>query len=116
MTILIVVTYLLGLPVSVWLLASACAIVDEPAPAPALLRLLASICVLLVFLLLTDRTLWQPLAYAFGTVVTLHIAGFMLVRKRGVGVPIYEHTPPPPPVLLEEEVPEQEPPALFTGR
>ena len=95
--------YLVALPVSVWLLGAACAMIDEPQPIPALLKLVAGVCVVLILLLLTDRALLLPLAFALLTVIALHALGFWLVRKRTVGVPVYQRTPPPPPLLEEEE-------------
>ena len=71
----------------------------------ALLKLVAGVCAILVVLLLTDRALLVPLACALLTVIALHALGFWLVRKRTVGVPVYQRTPPPPPLLEEEEAP-----------
>lgn len=94
---------LLGLPFSVWLLATLCAIIDEPAPVPAMVRLSLGICLGLVVLLLTDAGLLYPLMTAFLVVVVMHVSGFFLVRALGTGVPVYERTPPHPP-LLDDEV------------
>lgn len=104
--IALTLAYLVGLPISVWLLGAACAVIDEPQPIPALLKLVASVCLILIVLLLTDRALLVPLALALLTVIALHSLGFWLVRKRTVGVPVYQRTPPPPPLLEEEENPD----------
>ena len=97
-----ILAYLIGLPISVWLLGIACAVIDEPQPVPALLKLVTSLCIILLVLLLTDRALLVPLLWAFVSVVALHGAGFWFVRKRTVGVPIYQRTPPPPPLLNDQ--------------
>ena len=98
-----ILAYLIGLPISVWLLGIACAVIDEPQPVPALLKLVTSLCIILLALLLTDRALLIPLLWAFVSVVGLHALGFWVVRKRTVGVPIYQRTPPPPPLLDQPE-------------
>jgi len=94
---------LLGLPFSVWLLAALCALIDEPEPVPAMVRLSLGICGMLVLLLLTDADLLYPVLASFFLIVVLHVGGFFLVREFGTGVPVYERTPPRPP-LLDEEV------------
>ena len=94
---------LLGLPFSVWLLATLCAIIDEPAPVPAMVRLSLGICLILAVLLLTDAELLYPLVTAFIVVVVMHLGSFFLVSGPGTGVPVYERTPPHPP-LLEDEI------------
>jgi hypothetical protein len=94
-----ILAFLFALPISVWLLSNVYSIIDEPSPVFAVLRLVVSICVILILLLITDRDLLTPLAYAFVTVTVLHISAFWLLRARGVGVPIFERTPPPPPLL-----------------
>ena len=98
---LMIVAFLFGLPISVWLLSALCSIIDEPSPVFSVLRLVVGICVVLVLLLITDRALLTPLVYAFVTVTVLHIGAFWLLRARGVGVPIFERTPPPTPLLLD---------------
>ena len=86
-----------------WLIAALLAIIDEPSPGHALLRLIGAICVILLLLLLSNKVLLFPLLCAFLTVAALHLLSFYLLRKRGVGVPIYQRTPPPPPSEEEEE-------------
>lgn len=87
--------FLLSLPLSVWLLATLYALIDEPNPIVPLLRLITGLCVMLILLMATDRGLLTPLLYAFGTVVILHTLGFWILRKGSIGVTIYEQTPPP---------------------
>lgn len=98
---LIIVAFLIGLPISVWLLSALCSIIDEPSPVLAVLRLVVGICVVLILLLVTDRALLVPLAYAFVTITVLHISAFWLLRTRAVGVPVFQRTPPPTPLLTE---------------
>jgi len=100
--VIMTLAYLISLPLSVWLLATLCALIDEPNPIYPLLRLIASICVILILLMATDRTLATPLLYAFGTVVVLHLLGFWLLRKISIGVPIYEAVPPPAATTSDE--------------
>jgi len=90
-----VVVFLLGLPVCVWLLASACAVIDEPQPLRALVRVIAEICVLVVLLLLTERDYVYPLGVAMVTVIALHLAAHAFLLRRGTGVPVYQQVPPP---------------------
>ena len=106
---LMIVAFLFGLPISVWLLSALCSIIDEPSPVFAVLRLVVGICVVLILLLVTDRALLTPLVYAFVTVTLLHISAFWLLRARGVGVPIFERTPPPTPLLLDSPSMNDEP-------
>jgi hypothetical protein len=101
-----ILVFLLSLPVCVWILASACAVIDEPQPARALVRLIAEICVLVALLLVTERDYIYPLAFAMFTVITLHVTAHTLVLRRGTGVPVYEQVPPPnaaPQDALEDE-------------
>ncbi len=90
---------LVGLPLSVWLLAALFAIVDEPEPVAALVRVSMGACGVLLVLLLTDVGLAIPLLVSFVLVLVLHVAGFYLVREGGTGVPVYERIPPRPPLL-----------------
>lgn len=97
--------FLFALPFAVWFLANIAAVIDEPDKAKPLVRLTLSVCAVLVILMLTDRALLNALLAAFATVTLLHLGAFFLVRKRLVGVPIYEEEPPEIP-LVEEEAPE----------
>ena len=92
----------LGLPLSVWLLATLCAAIDEPKPLPSLLRLSVAICLVLAVMLATNVDLIVPLLVSFVAVVTLHTATFFIVRRFGTGVKVYERTPPRPPLLQDE--------------
>ena len=94
---------LLGLPFSVWLLATLCAVIDEPQPLRPLFRLSVALIFVLLLLLLIDVGLLYPLLVSFAVVAVLHTCGFFLMRDLGTGVPVYERTPPRPP-LLDEEV------------
>jgi hypothetical protein len=98
-----ILAFLLALPISVWLLSNVYSIIDEPSPVFAVLRLVVGICLVLVLLLITDRALLTPLAYALATVAVLHITAFWLLRAHAVGVPIFQRVPPPPPPLLSEQ-------------
>jgi len=101
-----ILVFVLSLPVCVWVLASACAVIDEPQPSRALVRLIAEICVLVAILLVTERDFIYPLAFAMFTVITLHVTAHTLILRRGTGVPVYEQVPPPnaePPDALEDE-------------
>ena len=100
----------IGLPVSVWLLAAVCAIIDEPAPLAPLARLSLAVCVILGLLLLTDRAYLYPLLVSGCVVVFLHSAAFFVATRSALGVPIYERAPAPTPILqvpVKESVPEQ---------
>ena len=94
---------LLGLPFSVWLLATICAVIDEPQPLRPLLRLSIAASFVLLVLLLVGIGLLYPLLVSFAVVVVLHTGGYFLMRDFGTGVIVYERTPPRPP-LLDEEV------------
>ena len=94
--------FLLALPFSVWLLANLAAVIDEPDKTKPLIRLTLSICLVLVILLFTDRTLLSILTAAFTVVSLLHLGAFYLIRKRMLGAPIYEEEPPDIPLVEEE--------------
>ncbi len=91
------------LPVGVWLLANVCAVIDEPNPIAATLRLVISCCLVLVFLLLTSTALWLPIAAAFGCVVLAHFVAHYVMFKRNLGVTIYHQAPPPTPLLEDQQ-------------
>ncbi len=92
----------LGLPLSVWLLATLCAAIDEPKPLPPLLRVSLAICLVLAVMLATNVDLIYPLLASFITVLILHTASFFIVRQFGTGATVYERTPPRPPLLQDE--------------
>jgi len=101
---LMVAGYIISLPISVWLLATICAVIDEPKPVRALLRVVASLCLILVVLMLTDRALFAPLIAAFASVLTLHLVGFWWFRRARTGLPIYERKPAQKPALTIEDM------------
>lgn len=86
--------YLLGLPISVWFLSNFLSLLDQrPLYRPAI-RLVASICGLLLFILLTDRALLQPLMASFTTVLGLHILSGFLFRSMFLGASHLERKSP----------------------
>ncbi len=91
----LIMAYLISLPVSVWLLANLLSIIDEPNKAGAATRLVASLVLIILALLFTDREYLTPLLLGFSTVLILHVAAFFIVRRLGLGVPIIEDTPDP---------------------
>ena len=101
------VAYLISLPISVWLLATICAVIDEPRYVRALLQVVASLCLILIALLITDRALLAPLLAAFASVLALHLIGFWWLRRARVGLPIYERKPAEAPVLPIEDLYEE---------
>ena len=98
-----VLVFFFTLPVAVWLLADVCAVIDEPNPVSATLRLVISCCLVLVFLLLTSTALWLPMAAAFGCVVLAHCVAYYVMFKRNLGVKIYQQAPPPTPLLEDQQ-------------
>lgn len=92
-----------ALPVSVWLLANICAVIDEPNPIGATLRLVISCCLILVFLLVSSTSLWLPMAAAFGCVVVAHCVAYYVMFRRNLGVHIYQQTPPATPLLEDQQ-------------
>mgnify|MGYP001828684362 FL=1 len=103
-----ILIFICALPFSVWMLANICSVIDEPARAPAALRLVASLCVVLGFLLLTSVTFWQPIAWALAFVVVAHLLAYYAIFKPALGAAIYRQRPPTTPLLIDEE-PESNP-------
>lgn len=98
-----VLLFIVALPFSVWLLANICSVIDEPSPALPALRLVASLCVLVGFLLLTSVTFWQPIAWALAFVVVAHLLAYYAIFRPSLGADIYRQQPPTTPLLLDEE-------------
>ena len=92
---LMLVGFLVSLPIGVWLLAAVCTVVDEPNPIPAIIRLIGSVCVILLVMLATDRTLIVPFGAALMTVTLLHLFGFWALRHFCLGVPVIQRKPIP---------------------
>jgi hypothetical protein len=99
----IILTFLIGLPLSVWFLATACAVIDEPQRTKPTVRLVTFVCVLLAVLLVTERQLIYPLLGAFGLVVGLHVLTFWFTSVFATGMPVYQQTPPTKPLLEESD-------------
>jgi len=97
-----VLVFICALPFSVWLLANICCVIDEPERAPAALRLVASLCVLVGFLLLTSVALWQPVAWALAFVAVAHLLAYFVIFRPSLGAAIYRQQPPTTPLLLDE--------------
>ncbi|MCR9260820.1 MAG: hypothetical protein NXH95_13920 [Pseudomonadaceae bacterium] len=95
--------FICALPFSVWLLANICCVFDEPKRAPAALRLVASLCVLVGFLLLTSATFWQPIIWALALVVVAHLLSYYVLFRPSLGAAIYRQQPPTTPLLVDEE-------------
>jgi len=88
--------FLIGLPLSVWLLAAVCAVFDEPKPMPALIRLIGFVCAILLLLLITDRAFIYPVGAALVIVTLLHLLGFWAIRHFALTVPVFQRQPVPP--------------------
>ncbi len=97
-----VLVFVIGLPVSVVLLANLFALLDEPDKAAPLVRVAANLCILLALLLLLGRQYLYPLALALLTVALLYISIFYLARWFGLGVERYGDMPLQTPVETED--------------
>lgn len=109
----IALTFLLALPVAVWLLAAAASIIDvrhEPrALLRACLRLAISVVAVLMIALVTHPGVVVITGAAVITVTALHIAWFYILRKLLLGVPAYTLEPANPPLLqLEADAPSRD--------
>ena len=88
------IIFLLSLPFAVWMLACICRLFDEPGNrSPALVQIVAVFCAAIAASLLVARELIWPMAAALGCVTVLHVGAYWLVRRFGLGVPIYETKP-----------------------
>ncbi|XOV85208.1 MAG: hypothetical protein ACFHXK_08805 [bacterium] len=94
--------FLCAVPLGVWLLANVCSVMDEPNPIAPTLRLVAGLCIVLIFLLLTSVTFWQPIAWALAFVMAAHLIAYYMLFRSGLGVAVYRQQPPTTPLLLEE--------------
>lgn len=81
-----VFVYLVGLPLSVYLWANLFALRDEPEKAAPLARLAASLCAVLIALLLIGREYLYPLTYAALTIAVVYVVAFYGARHFGLGV------------------------------
>lgn len=89
-----VMIYLISLPVSVYLLANLLALRDETEKAPSLVRLAASLCVVLITLLVIGRSYLYPMLYALATIAITYVATFYLIRGFALGVTSHADRPP----------------------
>lgn len=76
-----------ALPYAVWLLAAALGAFEQTPRSIPLIRVGLSLCVLIVFLLLTRTELWLPVALACLTVFLLHLGSGWAFRRFSLGVP-----------------------------
>lgn len=80
--------FLIALPFSVWMLANTLSILDQHSKSKPIIRLLISAAGIALFLNLTHRDYWVPIAIAFCIVLALHaISGWLL--RRSLGAPSY---------------------------
>ena len=90
-----ILVFCAAIPVGVWLLATLCTLLDEPGNRTrTLMRLIGGACGVLMFTLLTDRSLLAPVMWAAALVVVLHIVTNWGFRLLLLGVPIYTDEPP----------------------
>ncbi len=90
-----VLVFLAAIPLAVWMLATFCALLDEPGTrSNTLMRLITAACGVLIFTLLTNRSLLEPVLWASALVVVLHIVANWGFRLLLLGVPIYTDEPP----------------------
>jgi len=91
----------IGLPLSVWFLATLFELIDEPSFVPALVRLALMTSGVLVLLIWIGPTLLLPFATAMIIVGTAHLASFVFIRQFGTGVTIHQNSPATPPLLVD---------------
>jgi len=89
-----VAVYLISLPVAVYLLANLYALRDEHEKAVPLVRLAASLCAVLIILLVIGRGYLYPMLYAVLTIAIVYVAAFYLARGFALGVDSHADTPP----------------------
>ena len=81
-----VFTFLLGIPLSIWTLACLLGLIDQRPKVVPLIRLTITLTLIALFLLATDRDLWQPLSWAFAVVLLTHTLGGFAFRHLALGV------------------------------
>ena len=102
-----VLVFCAAIPLGVWLLATFCALLDDPGNrSRTLMRLIGGACGVLMFTLLTNRSLLEPVLWAGALVVVLHIVANWGFRLLLLGVPIYTDEPPDRQSLASEFDPE----------
>lgn len=83
-----VLTFVVSIPVSIWLLANLLGLLDQRPITKPLTRLVFTIICIALFLVLTHRSLGLPIALAFTLVTLCHgIAGFIF-RFYALGIPV----------------------------
>lgn len=88
-----VAVYLLSLPLGVLYLSSLLGLVDERPISQALIRVMGYTALILLFLILVERSWWLPMTLAFATVLLLHVVAPIVLRTFFLGVPRYEDEP-----------------------